>query len=190
MEKSLAAGTLIRLQVIQAAGVSLPAWEFFLGALCQRPLVQVLVKAWRRTKAGIVSLTTGRAGAPPLFFTSYNVFQSMLVEATTAGLGGEDVDVQVSVIAHTFNRSFWSMEQLEVTAGAVSQSYGLPSFSQRLTQLPKPTVPDLPFGLKLEQRKGKRKPRARAKAKAAPSGRAWKRSQGPVCRQIISFRFR
>ena len=140
----LAAGTLVLLQPVVAGGAGVPpVAAYFLGVLCQKPLVHILVAAWEREgKHSVVA--QGRA--LPDCATSHKVFRDMLQSC-----GRHLLRVEVKVMNYTFEHGLWSIERLEVAAREVSHTCSFvidkPPTSSAKKRL------ELPFGLKPKPRK-------------------------------------
>ena len=178
-ELHLSTGTLVTLHIVlkdlkdSAASASGSASSeaasgaFFLGMLCQRPLLHVLVKAWSKAgnKFSVTAEAEGVAGPAvlPEFFTSFQVFRSLAMEVPHVDDWGT-FSVQVRVLSHSFERTLWNMRDLDVKVSSIFTEFLLPSVAVAAAgpRIQEDSV-ELPFGLKLVPKK--RKPRSKAKSK-------------------------
>ena len=169
LARKLTAGSLLTLQpksLDNAAGVQ-QIWEphsYFLGVLCQKPLQQVLLTAVPKgnSKYSVVE----SMDAVPECATSHHVFHGLL-EACPPDT---QVEISVQVLSHTFERSLWSVEQLEVTVQGVFEHFVLKlPVSNSATVRPRV---ELPFGLKPVKRPRKQCTAARGRGKGRQKGGA------------------
>ncbi|OLQ14908.1 hypothetical protein AK812_SmicGene907 [Symbiodinium microadriaticum] len=164
-DRKLPTGSLVTLELkgIASSSSSRPlSSAFFLGALFQRPLQQVLVKAWpqRTSNDGLqkFSLRQDSGDAVPNFQTSHTVFLDFAKEMMAAADPGATA-VSVTVLSYEFENYLWSVQQLQVTVtGSVLHRFEL-GFSQPDSEA-KPKF-ELPFGLKLKKKPRKAQKRAR-----------------------------
>ena len=174
-ELHLPTGTLVTLQIVLkdsagsasgSASSEAATGAFFLGVLCQRPLLHVLVRA--QPKAGnrfsMIAQAEGVAGpaaALPEFFTSFQIFRSLAMEVPSAA-DWDTFSVQVRVLSYSFARTLWNMRDLDVKVSDIFTEFLLPSVAMAGPRIQEDDV-ELPFGLKLVPKK--RKPRSKVKSK-------------------------
>ena len=187
-DRKLPTGSLVTLELKGIASSSSSrslSSAFFLGALFQRPLQQVLVKAWpqRTSNDGLqkFSLRQDSGDAVPNFQTSHTVFLDFAKEMMAAADPGATA-VSVTVLSYEFENYLWSVQQLQVTVtGSVLHRFEL-GFSQPESEA-KPKF-ELPFGLKLKKKP--RKAQQRARGRGGRHGRAARRGRGHKVRKSTS----
>ncbi|CAE7641881.1 unnamed protein product [Symbiodinium necroappetens] len=191
VQRKLPAGSLLRLQPMRGgSALAIPDDQaFFLGVLCQKPLTQVLVKAWPVTsEGGAVSFAvTSGSGRDmdgvlllPQFHTSFEIFRNLAVLCDGA-VDGITVEIIPCSFEHPLNQ-WQSMQQLKVVVSSQPPS----TFTLHATREEATTSAaqvQLPFGLKFPKKKrAKAKPKARTKkpgpARARGRGRGRRRRTG------------
>ena len=164
VKRQLPAGTLVRLKVLpptESSSASFPAHcqHFLLGALCQRPLLQVLVKAWPvsqgesgRDSGYTFSLTRNQADLLPDFCSSFQIFRTLAVSCNGT-MGG----ISVEVLPCNFQSHLFSVQRLEieVAPNSMSTTFVL-SKNMGESRVPKAAPPHLPFGMVLPKKKRKK----------------------------------
>ena len=172
-DKKWPAGTLVRIRAFaenaeyaaSSSSTSAPPGTdfFFLGVLCKKPLMQVFIKAWPQGQNKFA--VTPEDGALPVMLTSFLAFQDL---ARNSGCDVDRVALRAQMIPHYFQRHMWSAEQLEVIAIAIRRETEilLEPISARHQAAAEDV--ELPFGLKPEKRKRKRRTPAKSGGRAAP----------------------